>query len=90
MTHWQWALLGSNLLAFLLMGIDKSKACRHRRRISERALFFFPVFGGALGGTLGMLIFHHKTRKRPFAWGFPLLALGQLLIILYLKKPLPG
>ena len=90
MSPWQWALLGSNLLAFLLMGIDKSKACRHRRRNSERALFFFPVFGGALGGTLGMLIFHHKTRKRAFAWGFPLLALGQLLILLCLTKPLAG
>ncbi len=90
MSPWQWALLGSNLLAFLLMGIDKSKACRHRRRVSERALFFFPVFGGALGGTLGMLLFHHKTRKRAFAWGFPLLALAQLLILLYLTKPLAG
>ncbi len=88
MSPWQWALLGSNLLALCLMGIDKSKACRHRRRISERALFFFPVFGGALGGTLGMLLFHHKTRKKAFAWGFPLLALGQLLILLYLTKPL--
>ncbi len=90
MSPWQWALLGSNLLAFLLMGIDKSKACRHRRRISERALFFFPVFGGALGGTLGMLLFHHKTRKRAFAWGFPLLALVQLFMLLYLTKPLAG
>ncbi len=88
MSPWQWALLSSNLLAFLLMGIDKSKACRHRWRISERALFFFPVFGGALGGTLGMLLFHHKTHKRAFAWGFPLLTLAQLLIILYLTKPL--
>ncbi len=88
MSPWQWALLGSNLLALLLMGADKSRACRRQRRISERALFFFPVFGGALGGTLGMLLFHHKTRKKVFAWGFPLLALGQLLILLYLTKPL--
>ncbi len=87
MSPWQWALLGSNLLALLLMGVDKSRACRHRRRVSERALFFFPVFGGALGGTLGMLLFHHKTRKKAFAWGFPLLALSQLLILLYLTKP---
>ncbi len=90
MEHLAVFCLISNFAALLLMGIDKSRACRHRRRISERALFFFPVFGGALGGTLGMLSFHHKTRKRPFAWGFPLLALGQLLIILYLTKPLPG
>ncbi len=88
MSPWQWALLGSNLLALLLMGMDKSKACRHRRRISERALFFFPVFGGALGGTLGMLLFHHKARKRAFAWGFPLLALLQFFVLLYLTKPL--
>ncbi len=88
MEHLAVFCLISNFAALLLMGADKSRACRHQRRISERALFFFPVFGGALGGTLGMLLFHHKTRKRAFAWGFPLLALGQLLILLYLTKPL--
>ncbi len=88
MSPWHWALLGSNLLALCLMGAAKSRACRHRRRISERALFFFPVFGGALGGRFGLLLFHHKTRKRAFAWGFPLLVLAQLLILLYLTKPL--
>lgn len=79
------APLGVNLLAFALMGIDKAKAGRGRWRISEKTLFLFALLGGALGGTLGMMVFHHKTRKWTFAYGFPLLAVVQLLAILALK-----
>ena len=49
MPLWGWALLVSNLLAFLLMGVDKHRAKRGAWRISEPALFLFPVLGGALG-----------------------------------------
>ncbi len=69
----------SNIAAFALMGLDKARAGRGKRRVSEKALFFFPVLGGALGGLLGMMMFHHKTRKWYFVWGFFLLALGQAL-----------
>ena len=62
---WQLACLywtTANLLAFALMGLDKRRARRGCWRISEKALFFFPVLGGSLGGMLGMYFFHHKTR----------------------------
>lgn len=77
--------LGVNLLAFALMGIDKAKAGRGRWRISEKTLFLPALLGGALGGTLGMMVFHHKTRKWYFAYGFPLLSIAQLLALLALK-----
>lgn len=80
-----WALLTVNLLALALMGVDKRRAGRGSWRISERTLFLFPLLGGALGGTLGMLLFHHKTRKWQFAYGFPLLAIAQLLAVTALK-----
>lgn len=35
-----------NLLAFLLMGLDKQKARQHKWRISERTLFLSAVLGG--------------------------------------------
>ncbi len=51
-----------SLVTFVLYGIDKLKAKMGAWRIAERVLLCFSVFGGGLGGTLGMLVFRHKTR----------------------------
>ena len=74
-------LLVVNLAAFVLMGLDKRRARRGEWRISEKALFLPAALGGALGGTLGMRAFHHKTRHWYFHFGFPLLLLVQLLLL---------
>ena len=71
-------LLAVNMASFFLMGIDKRRAQRGKRRVPERTLFLPAVLGGALGGTLGMHLFHHKTRHWYFRWGFPLLLILQL------------
>jgi uncharacterized membrane protein YsdA (DUF1294 family) len=80
MPLWAWYLLSVNLLALALMGIDKRRARRNQWRISEKALFLFPLLGGALGGLVGMHLFHHKTRHWYFRWGFPLLLAVQILL----------
>lgn len=72
-------LLAVNLAAFMLMGADKRRARRGAWRISEKALFLPAALGGALGGVLGMRVFHHKTRHWYFRLGFPLLLFMQLL-----------
>ena len=77
-----WQLLGlylalMNLAAFAAMGVDKGRARRGRWRVSEKALFLPALLGGALGGVLGMSLFHHKTRHWYFRLGFPLLLLLQ-------------
>ena len=71
-------LLAANLAAFFLMGIDKRRSRRGKWRVSERTLFLPAVLGGALGGMLGMRLFHHKTRHWYFRWGYPLLLILQL------------
>ena len=40
--------------------------------------------GGGVGGTLGMFVFHHKTRHWYFRYGFPLIAIAQLALAAWL------
>jgi len=75
-----------NLAAFVLMGVDKGRAKRDAWRIPEKTLFLPVLLGGALGGTLGMRVFHHKTRHWYFRYGFPLLLVLQLLALVWLCR----
>lgn len=60
-------LLIINIITFIFYGIDKLKAKRGGRRIRELTLFNLALFGGGLGGILGMFIFNHKTKIKRFA-----------------------
>ncbi len=63
MKYYLIALVGMSLLTFILYGVDKSKAKRGARRISERTLLCCSFFLlGAVGGLLGMEVFRHKTK----------------------------
>ena len=44
----------------------------------------FALLGGALGGTLAMQVFRHKTRHWYFRFGFPLLTVLQIALLLWL------
>lgn len=63
------------------MGVDKRKAIRNAYRIPEASLFFTALIGGALGTTLGMYHFRHKTKHWYFAVGMPLIFFAQLALI---------
>ena len=78
-----WVLCAS-LLDFALMGVDKWKARRDAWRIPESPLWLFALLGGALGGTLAMQVFRHKTRHWYFRFGFPLLTVLQIALLLWL------
>ena len=75
---------GINLLAFILYGLDKQRARRHRQRIPERVLLGVAALGGALGALLSMAFFHHKTRKPLFRIWIPSLLIFYLLLFLIL------
>lgn len=65
-----------NVLAFLIMLIDKNKSRKKgTERISEGMMFFLATAFGSLGVLTGMFAFHHKTRKWYFLLGIPLLIL---------------
>ncbi len=74
-----------NIVLFLLMGYDKHEAKIQQWRVSEKALFLFALFGGSIGGIVGMYLFHHKTKKWYFKYGFPLILICQvILLIMYI------
>lgn len=70
-----------NLVGFAMMGIDKKRAVRGAWRISEASLFGAALLGGALGSTLGMHFFHHKTRHWYFRYGMPAIFAAQALLL---------
>ena len=72
-----WYLLIINVLAFVCYGLDKLKAKRNARRISERALLLLALVGGSVGAWLGMLVWRHKTKHAMFGIGVPVMLLLQ-------------
>jgi uncharacterized membrane protein YsdA (DUF1294 family) len=49
-----------------MMGLDKGKAKRHEKRISERSIFIISLVGGFWGVLLGGILARHKTTKTSF------------------------
>jgi uncharacterized membrane protein YsdA (DUF1294 family) len=77
-------LMLTNLFAFILMGVDKRRAAKNKWRIPERTLLLACVPFSALGGLLGMNIFHHKTKKPKFSVGVPVMLLIECAALLAL------
>lgn len=71
------------------MNIDKKRAVNQKRRIKESTLIFISLIGGSVGMLFGMKIFHHKTKKKLFSAGVPLILILQItaaaILILLLK-----
>ena len=72
-----------NLVGLIIMKVDKQKAIKHQYRISEKTLWIIAIIGGAVGTTLGMNLFRHKTKHLSFKIGFPILAIIEILLLLY-------
>ena len=78
-------LLVINILGFFAMGLDKHKAKMGSWRIPENTLFGFCFLGGGIGTIAGMYTFRHKTKKKLFTIGMPLVVVLQILIVIYFK-----
>ena len=79
-----------NLISFLLMWYDKHEAKIGEWRVKESTLFGFALFGGSIGGLIGMKVFHHKTKKWYFKYGFPIIIILQVVLMIYLVYRLRG
>ena len=78
------ALIVMNVLSFALMALDKNAAKKGRWRVSEKTLFLVTALFGGLGGVLGMQLCRHKTKHWYFRLFFPLLLIGQIVILIAL------
>lgn len=75
-----------NLIAFILVAVDKNKSREDANRVPEVYFFFLAVFFASIGVLLGMYTFRHKTRKVYFPVGIGLLLVEQTLLTLYFLK----
>lgn len=56
----------ANILGFILILLDKRKAEKEQYRIPEKTFFILAFLGGVFGIEIGMVLFHHKTKKASF------------------------
>lgn len=79
-------LIVVNTVSFILFFIDKKRARKELYRISESFLFNISIIGGALGSLLGMKVFHHKTKKKKFIIGIPIILIFNIIVFIYLAQ----
>ena len=79
-------LLVVNVITFLMIGYDKHEAKKGNWRVSEKTLFTLVVLGGSIGGIIGMFTFRHKTKKWYFRFGFPIILILQILVVIDLVR----
>ena len=72
-----------NLIGFVIMFIDKSRAIHKEWRISERSLLFISLIGGSIGMFAGIHIFRHKTKHLKFTIGVPSIFIIQIIAAVY-------
>jgi len=73
-----------SVFAFILYGIDKSKAKHNEFRISEKALLLMGFFGGSIGALIAMQVFRHKTKHFYFYIVNVLGLIAQVLLLIFL------
>lgn len=73
MTAFAFYFVLINAATYAAFAYDKAAARGGRQRIPEAALFHAAILGGAAAGLLAMHVHRHKTRKRRFSVGMPLI-----------------
>ena len=80
--------LAVNVLTFVVYGVDKWKARHGRWRVPEASLLGLAAVGGSVGAWLAMQLFRHKTQKKKFRYGVPVLFVLQVAAVYFLVNML--
>jgi len=75
-----------NYIAFSLYHLDKERAIKGKRRISEKNLLTVAAFGGTLGAWIGMTKYRHKTKKLSFKIWFYCILILQIVFFLMIYR----
>ena len=80
------AVAAVNIITFFIYGIDKRRAKKAKRRISEKTLLLWSVTA-PFSAFAAMRVFHHKTQKPKFYITVPLLCILHLAAaaVIYFK-----
>lgn len=64
--------------------VDKKLAINEKRRVSEKTLFILAGLGGSVAMYITMKKIRHKTKKRRFMIGLPLIFMLQVAILFFI------
>ena len=81
MKYYVYYLLLINVISFIVAVTDKFRALKHKNRIRENDLIVLSVAGGSVGMLLGLLLSNHKTRRKKFMIGLPIIIFIQIFIL---------
>lgn len=73
-----------NIVGLIITGFDKYRAIHKKWRVPERRFFVIAILGGGLGVYSGCLVFNHKTQKRKFMIGIPVICIIEAAIFFLL------
>ncbi|MDE7325183.1 MAG: DUF1294 domain-containing protein [Lachnospiraceae bacterium] len=79
-------LLTINIVTLIAFGLDKRNAKKGQQRIRITTLLGLSYAGGAIGGLIAMYALRHKTKKKYFTVGLPLMVIMQILVIFYIMN----
>ena len=86
LNYFLFAILIWNIIVMIVYGIDKLRAKRGARRISELSLLLCAFLLGGLGAIFGMILFNHKTSKMKFRILVPISVVIEFVVACWIAK----
>jgi len=81
-----FAFKAINIITFCIFTYDKYQGLNNGYRVAENILFISSLFGGWVGGSCAMLVFRHKTLKNSFVFTMTIIAIVNVLAVIYFGK----
>lgn len=75
-----------SLFAVIQTIFDKRRAVRGGWRVKESSLLLTAVLGGSVAMLLTMLLIRHKTRKKKFMLGIPVIIVLQIAAAILVRR----